>query len=63
MAQVRSAGGDYDTATRLLDQAQALYRPGFYPNVRPIAALKARVQIAGGDLSSAADGRGSSGQR
>ena len=53
MAQVRSAGGDYDTATSLLHQAEALYRPGFYPDVRPIAALKARVQIAAGDLSSA----------
>ena len=41
-------------ATQLLDQAEALYRPGFYPDVRPIAALKARIQIAAGDLSSAA---------
>jgi LuxR family transcriptional regulator, maltose regulon positive regulatory protein len=54
MAQVRSAGGDYDTATSLLDQAETLYRPGFYPDVRPIDALKARIQIAAGDLSSAA---------
>jgi LuxR family transcriptional regulator, maltose regulon positive regulatory protein len=53
MAQVRAATGDYDTATQLLDQAEALYRHGFYPDVRPIAALKARVQIAAGDLSSA----------
>ena len=29
------------------------YRRGFYPDVRPIAALRARVQIAAGDLSSA----------
>jgi LuxR family maltose regulon positive regulatory protein len=54
MAQVRAAVGDYDTATRLLDQAEALYRHGFYPDVRPIAAMKARVQIATGDLTSAA---------
>jgi LuxR family transcriptional regulator, maltose regulon positive regulatory protein len=53
MAQVRAAGGDYDTAVSLLDQAAALYRPGFYVDVRPIAALKARIQIAAGDLSSA----------
>ena len=53
MAQVRAAAGDYDTATRLLGQAEALYRHGFYPDVRPIAALKARIQIAAGDLSSA----------
>jgi LuxR family transcriptional regulator, maltose regulon positive regulatory protein len=53
MAQVCAARGDNDTATRLLDQAETHYRHGFYPDVRPIAALKARVQIAGGDLSSA----------
>ncbi|MET0713164.1 MAG: LuxR C-terminal-related transcriptional regulator [Jiangellaceae bacterium] len=53
IAQVRAAAGDYDTATSLLDQAEAQYRRGFYPEVRPIAAMKARVQIAAGDLSSA----------
>ena len=53
LAQIRAAGGDYDTATHLLDQGEALYRPGFYPDVRPIAALRARVQIAAGDLSAA----------
>ena len=53
MAQVRAAGEDYDTATRLLDQAEALYGRGFYPDLRPIAAMKARVQIAAGDLSPA----------
>jgi len=54
MSQVRAAVGDYDTATRLLGQAEALYRRGFYPDIRPIAAMRARVQIAAGDLSSAA---------
>jgi LuxR family maltose regulon positive regulatory protein len=54
MSQVRAASGQYDAATRLLDQAESLYRHGFYPDVRPIAAMKARVQIAEGDLSSAA---------
>ncbi len=55
MAQVRAGRGDYDTATRLLDQAEALYRRGFYPDIRPIAAMKTRLQIAVGDLSSAAE--------
>ena len=55
MAQVRATGGDYDTATHLLDQAETMYRRGFYPDIRPIAAMKARVQIAEGDLSSAAE--------
>ncbi|GIF63212.1 helix-turn-helix transcriptional regulator [Asanoa ishikariensis] len=50
MAQVRAAAGDYDEAALLLDQAAALYRRGFYPDLRPIAALKARIQIAGGSL-------------
>jgi len=54
MSQLRATSGDHDTATRLLDQAESLYRRGFYPEVRPIAAMKARVQIAAGDLSSAA---------
>jgi LuxR family maltose regulon positive regulatory protein len=55
MSHVRTAGGDYPAATRLLDQAEPLYRHGFYPDVRPIAATRARVQIAGGDLASAAE--------
>ncbi|MDT5028809.1 MAG: hypothetical protein QOE61_5235, partial [Micromonosporaceae bacterium] len=55
MAQVRAAGGDYETATRLLVQAESMYRHGFYPDIRPIAAMKARVRIAEGDLSSAAE--------
>jgi len=53
MSQLRAAFGDQDTAIDLLDQAQALYRHGFYPDVRPIAAMKVRVQIAAGDLESA----------
>jgi LuxR family maltose regulon positive regulatory protein len=55
MAQLRAASGDVDTALHLLDRAEALYRHGFYPDVRPIPAMKARVQISGGDLTSAAE--------
>jgi LuxR family maltose regulon positive regulatory protein len=54
MALVRAAGGDYDTAIHLLDQAESIYRRGFYPDIRPIAATRTRVRIAAGDLSSAA---------
>ena len=54
MAHLRAAVGDHATATVLLDEAQVLYRHGFYPDVRPIAAMKARVQIAAGDLHEAA---------
>ncbi len=36
MAEVRAARGERDAALELLDQAAALYRRGFYPDVRPI---------------------------
>jgi LuxR family maltose regulon positive regulatory protein len=55
MAQVRAAAGDHDTAKRLLDEAETLYRHGFYPDIRPIAAMRTRIRIAEGDLSSAAE--------
>ena len=54
MAQVRAARGDHETAMRLLEEAAALYRHGFYPDVRPIEAMKARLQISAGDLDAAA---------
>ena len=53
-AHLRAARGDHDTAMSLLDRAEELYRPGFYPNIRPIAAIRARIQIAAGDLDAAA---------
>jgi ATP/maltotriose-dependent transcriptional regulator MalT len=52
---------DPGEAERLLDEAEAVYRPGFYPDLRPIAAMRARVRIAAGDLAGAAawaEGRG-----
>jgi LuxR family maltose regulon positive regulatory protein len=52
-AQVRAASGDHVGAVSLLDQAQVLYRPGFYPELRPIAATRARMQIAAGNLGPA----------
>jgi LuxR family maltose regulon positive regulatory protein len=54
MAQLRAAGGDVDTATHWLDRGEEVYRRGFYPEVRPIPAMRARLQIALGDLASAA---------
>ncbi len=49
------AEGDPDAAVSHLDQAEQLYRPGFFPDVRPIPAMKARIWIAQGKLSEAAD--------
>jgi LuxR family maltose regulon positive regulatory protein len=55
MGRVADAEGDPLEAIKLLDQAEQLYRPGFFPDVRPIAAMRARVWIAHGNLSQAAD--------
>ena len=54
-ARLAESGGDSGRALELLDQADGHYRPGYYPNVRPIAAMRARVWIAAGDLTRAAD--------
>jgi ATP/maltotriose-dependent transcriptional regulator MalT len=53
MGQVRAARGDREVAIRLLEEAAALYRRGFYPDIRPIQATKARVLISAGDLDAA----------
>jgi LuxR family maltose regulon positive regulatory protein len=52
-AGVRAARGEYEQALLLLDEAAHLYRAGFYPALRPLAAEKARVQLASGDLDAA----------
>lgn len=38
-----------------LVQAQEFYQPGYYPPVRPIPAIRARVLIAAGELAQAAE--------
>ncbi len=48
MARVREAEGDLGGALGLLDEAERLYMSDFSPNVRPIAALRARVWLAQG---------------
>lgn len=53
MAQVQVARGDFAAALRLLDDAEGLYRRGTYPEIRPIAATRARVHLAAGDLVAA----------
>ncbi len=47
-ARLRQAQGDLAGALALLDEAEPLYDTDFSPAVRPVAALKARVQLARG---------------
>ena len=50
MARVREAEENPDGAIESLEEAERLYLRGFFPEVRPIAALKARVRIRQGQL-------------
>ncbi len=52
-AALLRAGGAHDAALTELDAAQLLYRPGFFPDTRPLAATRARVLIAAGRLGEA----------
>ena len=52
-ARVAAATGDHASALDLLDQAQAVFRAGTYPDIRPIPAMRARVHLQAGDLDSA----------
>jgi LuxR family maltose regulon positive regulatory protein len=49
------AEGDPEGAVEFLNQAAQLYRPGFFPDVRPIPALTARIRITQGKLTQAVD--------
>jgi LuxR family maltose regulon positive regulatory protein len=53
MARVRIAEGDLPDALRLLDEAQAAYVADMFPDTQPIAAWRARVRIALGNLGAA----------
>jgi len=53
MARVREAEGDLNGALDLLGEAERVYMGDFFPNVRPVAALKTRVWIAQGKLDEA----------
>ena len=53
MARIREAEGDLGGALDLLNEAERLYVGDFFPNVRPVPALGARVRIAQGELGEA----------
>lgn len=61
-ARVRGARGDLDGALALLEEAERLHLRSPIPDVRPVAAMKARILIAQGSLAGAeAWAEGSSG--
>jgi ATP/maltotriose-dependent transcriptional regulator MalT len=53
MARIRQAEGDLGGALDLLDEAERLYVGDFFPNVRPVPALRARVRVAQGEWGEA----------
>ncbi|ALE91950.1 hypothetical protein AOC05_05730 [Arthrobacter alpinus] len=53
-ALLASASGDEGLALDFLNQAGPLYHRGFFPEVRPLAAMKARIWIRQGELPQAA---------
>ncbi len=55
MALVRAAEGDAEAELDLLDEARRLYVGDFYPDVRPVAALRARTLLELGRILEALD--------
>ena len=53
LARVRQAEGDPAGALGLLDEAERLYAGDFFPNVRPVAAWRARTWVGLGRLDEA----------
>jgi LuxR family maltose regulon positive regulatory protein len=54
-ARLLQAQGQTAAALPLLDEAEALYTPDFFPEVQPIAALRARLLLASGRVTEARD--------
>jgi len=53
MARLRAAEGNLSAALELLDEAERVYVGDYSPNVQPVAASRARVFAARGDLAAA----------
>jgi LuxR family maltose regulon positive regulatory protein len=62
-ALLRRDEGDLEGAATLLDEAERLYVSDFFPYVRPVAAMRARIRIAQGKLDDAAGWQRDSGVR
>jgi LuxR family maltose regulon positive regulatory protein len=54
MARLHEAQGDLDKALEMLTEAEARYNTDYSPSVRPVTALKARVEVRLGDLDAGA---------
>ncbi|MDQ1580706.1 MAG: hypothetical protein QOD05_1481 [Microbacteriaceae bacterium] len=54
MSRLREAEGELDAAVLLLDEAERLYLQGFFPDIRPISAMRVRIWIKQGRLADAA---------
>jgi LuxR family maltose regulon positive regulatory protein len=53
MARIRQSEADLDGALDLLNEAERRYVSDFFPNVRPVPAVRARVWVAQGRLTEA----------
>jgi LuxR family maltose regulon positive regulatory protein len=53
LALVRHAEGRLDEATDLLDEAERRYDGDFFPEVRPVPAVRARIWLAAGRIGEA----------
>ena len=55
MARIRQAEGDLGAALDLFNEAERVYVGDFFPNIRPVPALRARAWITQGRLGEALD--------
>jgi len=53
LARIRQAQGDLAGAADLLEEAERVYTGDYSPDVRPVAAVRARVQLAQGRIGDA----------